>query len=77
MRWWDRFAHRRLREHLGGQPDEEPNQEVIDDQLHVRINPLSAPRRTRALAALCDDLTATQTNYPGTDYTLAYSVKPA
>jgi transposase-like protein len=49
--------------------------EVIDHQLHVRINPLSAPRRTRALAALCHDLTATQTTYPGTNLTLTYSVK--
>lgn len=43
--------------------------------LHVRIEPLSAPRRTAALAALCDELTATETRYPGTTLTLAYSVK--
>ena len=43
--------------------------------LHVRINPLSAPRRTRALAELCEELTATATLYPGTNLTLAYSVK--
>ena len=48
---------------------------IDGDQLHVRINPLSAPRRTRALAGLCADLTATHTAYPGTDLTLVYSVK--
>jgi hypothetical protein len=35
---------------------------------------VSAPRRTRALAALCADLTATETTYPGTDLTLVYTV---
>ena len=49
--------------------------EVIGDELHVSINPLSAPRRTRALAGLCDDLTATRTPYPDTDLTLVYHVK--
>ncbi|MBW3606632.1 MAG: hypothetical protein KY460_17330 [Actinobacteria bacterium] len=48
---------------------------IDGDQLHVRVHPLSAPRRTRALQALCDDLTATQTTYPGTDLTLVYSIK--
>ena len=51
--------------------------QIIGDQLHVRINPLSAPRRTRALAGLCAELTATQTIYPGTDLTLVYTVKDA
>lgn len=44
--------------------------------LHMRLNPLSAPRRTRALAALCQELTATRTRYPGTDLVLHYDVKP-
>jgi hypothetical protein len=44
--------------------------------LHIRLDPLTAPRRTRALAALCDQLTATQTQYPGTDLVLSYEVKP-
>jgi hypothetical protein len=47
----------------------------VGDQLHVRINALSAPRRSRALAALCVELTDTETIYPGTDLTLVYSVK--
>jgi len=48
--------------------------EVDGDRLHVRIHRLSAPRRTKALAALCEDLTATETRYPGSELTLVYSV---
>lgn len=48
--------------------------QVVGAELHVRIHPLSAPRRTRALAALCVDLTATETIYPRTELTLVYSV---
>jgi hypothetical protein len=43
--------------------------------LTIRLDPLSAPRRTRALAALCEQLTATATKYPGTSLTLRYEVK--
>ena len=43
--------------------------------LTIRLDPLSAPRRTRALAALCKQLTATATDYPGTSLTLRYEVK--
>ncbi|MGH9155953.1 MAG: hypothetical protein ACRD1K_09015 [Acidimicrobiales bacterium] len=38
------------------------------------MKPLSAPRRTRALAGLCADLTATWITYPGTHLTLVYAV---
>jgi len=43
--------------------------------LPVRLDPASVPRRSNALAALCVELSHTQTRYPGTDLTLAYSVK--
>jgi hypothetical protein len=43
--------------------------------LHIRLDPLSAPRRTRALAALCEQLTTTATRYPGTHLVLHYEVK--
>ncbi len=46
-----------------------------DGTLTVRLDPLSAPRRTRALAALCDQLNATTTRYPGTALVLRYEVK--
>ena len=43
--------------------------------LHIRLDPLSAPRRTRALAALCEQLSTTATRYPGTHLVLRYEVK--
>jgi transposase len=43
--------------------------------LHIRLDPLTAPRRTRALAALCQQLSTTRTCYPGTTLTLRYEVK--
>lgn len=49
--------------------------QLIGEVLHVRLDPASAPRRSRALAALCDELTATHTRYPSTNITIAYSVK--
>ncbi len=44
------------------------------NQLHVHLHPLSAPRRTRALTALCAELTTTNTTYPDTNLTLVYTV---
>ena len=46
-----------------------------DGTLTIRLDPLSAPRRTRALAGLCDELNTTKTRYPGTKLTLRYMVK--
>ena len=43
--------------------------------LLIRLDPLTAPRRTQALAALCDQLTAAEARYPGTDLVLRYEVK--
>ena len=45
-------------------------------QLLIRLDPLTAPRRTQALAALCDQLNQTHACYPGTDLALRYEVKP-
>jgi hypothetical protein len=47
-----------------------------DHQLLVRLDPLTAPRRTRAIAALCDQLSQASACYPGTDLVLRYEVKP-
>ena len=44
-------------------------------QLLIRLDPLTAPRRTQALAALCDQLNQAQACYPGTDLVLRYEVK--
>jgi len=49
--------------------------QIVGDELHVRINPLSAPRGSRAIAALCEDLNSTDTAYPGTERVFRYSVK--
>ena len=48
---------------------------VIGDELHVNINALSAPRRSRAIAGLCAELNATETLYPGTKLRLVFAVK--
>ena len=46
-----------------------------DGTLTVRLDPLTAPRRTRALATLCGQLNPTATRYPGTQLTLRYEIK--
>ena len=51
--------------------------QIVGNELHVRINPLSAPRRSRAVAALCEDLNSNDSAYPGTELVLRYSVKDA
>jgi hypothetical protein len=61
-----------IREALTGSGDIHPT----DGVLRVRLDPLSAPRRTAALQALCDQLNQTRTRYPGTDLVLHYHVKP-
>ena len=45
-------------------------------QLLIRLDPLTAPRRTQALAAICEQLNQAGCTYPGTDLTLRYEVKP-
>ena len=45
-------------------------------ELLIRLDPLTAPRRTQALAALCEQLTAAGACYPGTNLVLRYDVKP-
>jgi hypothetical protein len=49
--------------------------QITGDTMHLRLDPASAPRRSRALAALCDQLTATETTYPDTALKIAYSIK--
>lgn len=67
----DDEARSLLREAFGTPAD----LEVVGNELHVRLSPLSAPRRSRAIGGLCEELTATKTTYPGTKLTLVYSVK--
>ena len=49
--------------------------QITGTTVHLRLDPASAPRRSRALAALCDQLTATETIYPDTKMKIQYSVK--
>jgi len=48
--------------------------EVTEDELHVRLAPLSSPHRSRAIAAICENLNQTATRFPGTKLRLRYSV---
>ena len=65
-------AHSLLREALTSAGDIR----ATPTSLHVTLNALSAPRRTRALASLCKHLNDTRSTYPGTNLTIHYSVKP-
>jgi hypothetical protein len=47
-----------------------------DGELLIRLDPLTAPRRTNALAALCDQLNQPRARYPGTNLVLRYEAKP-
>jgi transposase len=47
---------------------------VRETQLLVRVAPLSSAHRTRVLAALCGELNATATVFPGTNLVLRYDV---
>ena len=59
-------AYALIREALTASGDIRPS----DGQLLIRLDPLTAPRRTQALAALCDQLNQAQACYPGTDLVL-------
>lgn len=50
--------------------------EVADQELCVSIAPLSAAHRTRAIAALCDELNRFGTRFPGSRLRLRYRVRP-
>ena len=47
---------------------------VTDSELRVILAPLSSPHRTRALAALCEDLDPDATRFPGSRLRLRYAV---
>jgi hypothetical protein len=48
--------------------------EVTATELRVTLSAQSSPHRTKALAALCEDLNATTTTFPGTGLVLRYAV---
>jgi prepilin-type processing-associated H-X9-DG protein len=67
----DDEAHTLIRTALAGSGDIIPDHHT----LHIRLDPLSAPRHTAAIDELCRALNDTNTVYPGTGLTLRYSIK--
>jgi transposase-like protein len=65
-------AYALIREALTTSGDIRPGPGVLS----VHLDPLTAPRRTQALASLCELLNAASTCYPGTGLVLRYEVKP-
>jgi len=48
--------------------------EVTADELRLLIEPLSSPHRTRAIAALCDELNTRPVHFPGSRLRLRYGI---
>ena len=48
--------------------------ELTDTELRITLAPQSSPHRTRAVAALCEQLDATETCFPGTRLRLRYAI---
>jgi hypothetical protein len=69
----DDEAHALIRAALAGSGDIIPDHDT--NTLHIRLDPLSAPRHTTAIDDLCQALNDTDTVYPGTNLTLRYSIK--
>jgi len=67
----DDEAHTLIRTALADSGDIIPDA----DTLHIRLDPLPAPRHTAAIDELCRLLNDTNTVYPGTNLTLRYSIK--
>jgi Transposase protein len=67
----DDEAHTLIHTALAGSGDIIPDHHT----LHIRLDPLPAPRHTAAIDQLCQALNTTDTVYPGTTLTLRYSVK--
>lgn len=49
--------------------------EVAERELRVVLAPLSSPHRTRAITALCEELDATETVFPGSRLRVRYAVR--
>ncbi len=59
-----------IRELLRSSADLSPNREA--GTLTVRVHPMSTPRWNHAIGHLLEELTATQTNFPGTTLRLIF-----
>jgi transposase len=49
--------------------------DVTQDELRVTLAPMSSPHRTRAIAALCEELNRTDTMFPGSSLRLRYAIR--
>jgi transposase len=48
--------------------------EPTDDELRITLSPLSSPHRSRAIAAVCEELNKTSDRFPGTKLRLRFAV---
>jgi hypothetical protein len=53
------------------------NIRVQHRRLHIEIAPQASPYKTRALEALCEQLTAIAAPFPGTDLIMSFAVQPS
>ena len=51
--------------------------EATQTELRVTLAPQSSPHRTRAIAALCEELNQTNTCFPGSQLRLRYAIREA
>ena len=51
--------------------------DVTDEELRITLQPLSSRHRTRAVAALCDELNASPVRFPGTRLRMRFDVADA
>jgi transposase len=51
--------------------------EITQTELRVTLAPQSSPHRTRAIAALCEELNRTDTGFPGSHLRLRYAIREA
>ena len=49
--------------------------EVADNELHVTLNPLSSPHRSKVIKTLCTKLNKMDTIFPGSKLRMVYDVK--
>jgi transposase len=51
--------------------------QVTDQELRLTLAPMSSAHRTRAIAALCEELNNSKTVFPGSNLRLHYDIRPA
>jgi hypothetical protein len=51
--------------------------QVTDQELRLTLAPMSSAHRTRAIAALCEELNNSKTLFPGSNLRLHYDIRPA